>query len=81
MLARLEKELPPNLARLVRQIAKNLKELERQLERQRAEGERRLSRLENQIRTDAAKALRRLEKAVGPRPASRRKKATRRKKT
>ena len=65
-LRQLEKQLPKNLASGVRELRENLRDLEKQIDKARAEREERWQKLENQIRRDAARALRRLEKAVAP---------------
>jgi hypothetical protein len=79
-LRQLEKRLPKNLASMARELRRNLKEIERQIDRARKEREERWNRIEAQIRRDAARMLRRLEKAVEPRAAAgTRKKATRKK--
>jgi TolA-binding protein len=81
-LRQLEKRLPKNLASMARELRRNLKEIERQIDKARKEREDRWNRLEAQIRGDAARLLRRLEKAVEPRPGGGvRKKATRKKPT
>lgn len=79
-LARLERELPRNLATVVAQVRRRLGELEKQLDRARSElekaraqGERRLARIENQLRSEAVKQMKRLEKAVAPKKKTRRK--------
>lgn len=68
-LHQLEKQLPKNLSRLVKQLRANLKSLQSQVERLRSEGDQRWSRLQTQVRRDAAKVFRRLEKAIEPKPA------------
>jgi len=79
-LRQLEKRLPKNLASVARDLRRNLKEFQRQIDRARKEREDRWNRIEDQIRRDAARVLRRLEKAVEPqRGAGARKKATRKK--
>jgi len=81
-LRQLEKRLPKNLASVARDLRRNLKEFQRQIDRARKERENRWNRIEDQIRRDAARVLRRLEKAVEPqRRAGPRKKATRKKAT
>ena len=75
----LERQLPARLARGVRELRRNMKDLERQIDKARVEREARWRRLETQIRTDAARALRRLERAVEPRKPARKKTATRKK--
>ena len=79
-LRQLEKRLPENLASVARELRRNVKDFQRQIDRARKEREDRWNRIETQIRRDAARVLRRLEKAVEPRPAAgTRKKATRKK--
>ena len=68
-LRQLEKQLPFDLQRLVRQLRANLKDLQTQLERMRADREGRWNRMQLQVRRDAARLFRRLEKAVEPKPA------------
>ena len=68
-LHRLEKQLPKNLSRMVKQLRANLKSLQTQVERLRAQGDLRWSRLQTQVRRDAARVFRRLEKAIEPGPA------------
>lgn len=81
-LRQLEKRLPKNLASVARDLRRNLKDFQRQIDRARKEREDRWNRVETQIRRDAARVLRRLEKAVEPqRGAGARKKATPRKTT
>ena len=65
-LRQLEKQLPKNLAGGVKELRKNLRDLQRQIDKARKERDDRWQKLENQIRKDAARALRRLEKAVAP---------------
>ena len=82
-LHQLEAQLPPNARKLVRDLRKNLKTLQKQLEQARADGEARWRKLEHQVRRDAARLIRRLEKAVSP-PARKRapaRKTTTRRKT
>ena len=80
-LDRLQRDLPPNLARALQQIRRNLLELETQIEKARADRESRWSRAEVQLRGDLARLIRRLEKAVEPRPTARKKKTAAKKKT
>jgi hypothetical protein len=81
-LGQLEKRLPKNLASVARDLRRNLKGFQRQIDRARKEREDRWNRIEAQIRRDAVRVLRRLEKAVEPRPGPvARKKATRKKAT
>jgi TolA-binding protein len=68
-LRQLEKRLPKNLASVTRELRRNLKEFQRQIDKARKEREDRWNRIEGQIRRDAARLLRRLEKAVEPRKA------------
>jgi hypothetical protein len=70
-LKRLERQLPEPVARLMRDLVKNLREAQRQLEAARAERDARWKKLQLQIRRDAARLLRQLEKAVEP-PKARR---------
>lgn len=77
-LHQLEKRLPGNLASITRELRRGLKELQRQIDNARKDREDRWTRLEAQIRRDAARLLRRLERAVEPRATrSARKKAAR----
>ena len=76
-LRQLEKQLPKNLSRMVRQLRANLSTLQSQIERLRADRDARWTRLQTQVRRDAAKLFRRLEKAVEPKPASTRTRASR----
>ena len=79
---KLEKRLPKNLAGVARDLRRNLKDFQRQIDKARMEREDRWNRIEAQIRRDAARVLRRLEKAVEPRSsAPKRKKAVRKKAT
>jgi len=79
-LHQLEKRLPGNLASMARELRRSLKELQRQIDNARKDREDRWNRIEAQIRRDAARLLRRLERAVEPRATgSARKKATRKK--
>ncbi len=80
-LDRLERDLPPNFARALQQIRRSLVQLEKQIDKGRADGERRWNRAETQLRSDLARLIRRLEKAVEPRPAARKKKVAAKKKT
>jgi hypothetical protein len=75
-LRQLEKQLPKNLSRMVRQLRANLRTLQSQIERLRADRDARWSRLQTQVRRDAARLFRRLEKAVEPKPASPRARAS-----
>ncbi len=75
-LDRLERDLPPNFARALQQIRRSLVQLEKQIDKGRADGERRWNRAETQLRRDLARLIGRLEKAVEPRPAARKKKKT-----
>ena len=75
-LHQLEKQLPKNLSRMVRQLRANLRTLQAQIERLRADRDARWARLQTQVRRDAAKLFRRLEKAVEPKPASRQTRAS-----
>ena len=72
-LDRLERELPSNLAQLVRQVRRGLNDMEKQLEKARSDGERRWSKIETRLRSDTARLLRKLEKAVEPPKRTRRK--------
>ena len=65
-LQRLERQLPTPIARLMRELVKNLREAQRQLEAVRSEREARWGKLQTQLRRDAARLLRQLEKAVEP---------------
>jgi TolA-binding protein len=76
-LHQLEKQLPKNLSRMVRQLRANLRALQSQIERLRADRDDRWTRLQMQVRRDAARLFRRLEKAVEPKPAARRTRASR----
>ena len=79
-LRQLEERLPKNLASVARDLRRNLKEFQRQIDKARKEREDRWNRIEAQIRRDAARVLRRLEKAVEPQgSAGARKKAARKK--
>jgi DNA-binding protein H-NS len=69
-LDRLERQLPAPVRRLLRQLVRNLQQAQRQLERARAERDVRWQKLQTQIRRDAARLLRQLERAVEP-PAPR----------
>ena len=81
-LRQLEKRLPKNLAGVARDLRRNLNKFQRQIDRARKEREDRWNRIEDQIRRDAVKVVRRLEKAVEPqRKTVARKKATRKKAT
>ena len=68
-LRQLEKQLPFDLSRLVKQLRSNLKDLQAQVERMRADREGRWNRMQIQVRRDAARLFRRLEKAIEPKPA------------
>ena len=76
-LHQLEKQLPKNLSRMVRQLRANLRALQSQIERLRADRDVRWARLQTQVRRDAARLFRRLEKAVEPKPTSRTVRASR----
>ena len=65
-LKRLERQLPAPIARLMRDLVKNLREAQRQLEAARSERDVRWKKLQTQLRSDAARLLRQLEKAVEP---------------
>jgi chromosome segregation ATPase len=67
-LHQLERQLPKNLSRMVKQLRANLKSLQAQVEKLRAERDQRWNQLQTQVRRDAAKLFRRLEKAVEPKP-------------
>jgi peptidoglycan hydrolase CwlO-like protein len=69
-LRQLEKQLPKNLSRMVRQLRANLSTLQTQIERLRSDGDARWARLQTQVRRDAARLFRRLEKAVEPKAAA-----------
>ena len=74
----LERRMPANLRGPVRDLRANLRALPEQIDKARAERDERWRRLERQLRSDAARLLRRLEKAVsgsGSRKASTRKKS------
>ena len=71
-LGRLERQLPAPLGRMLRDLVKNLREAQRQLEAARAERDKRWQKLQTQLRSDAARMLRQLEKRVEPRPKARR---------
>jgi hypothetical protein len=85
----LERRLPKNLRGALRDLRSNLKALQRQVDRARVEREQRWRRLEKRIRSDTARLLRRLERAVAPagsssassKPRARRKSTARKKKT
>jgi hypothetical protein len=79
-LRQLEKQLPFDLSKLVRQLRSTLEDLQAQVERMRADREGRWNRMQLQVRRDAARLFRRLEKAVEP-PKTARKSRSRRKKT
>jgi TolA-binding protein len=66
-LHQLEKRLPGNLASMARELRRGLEELQRQIDNARKDREDRWNRIEAQIRRDAARLLRRLERAVEPR--------------
>ena len=66
-LQRLERQLPAPIARLMRELMRNLREAQRQLEAARSERDVRWKKLQTQLRSDAARLLRQLEKAVEPR--------------
>ena len=72
-LDRLERELPSNLGQLVRQVRRGLNDMEKQLEKARSDGERRWSKIETRLRSDTARLLRKLEKAVEPPKRTRKK--------
>lgn len=76
-LRELQKRLPKNLRGAVGDLRKNIKSLQSQVDRVRAERDARWQRLETQIRRDAARVLRRLEKAVAPASKGRKKPARR----
>jgi hypothetical protein len=81
-LQQLEKRLPKNLVSVARDLRRNLKDFQRQIDKARKEREDRWNRIESQVRRDAARMLRRLEKAVEPQAkAGARKKAARKKTT
>ena len=65
-LARLRRQLPAPLSRMLRDLLNNLREAQRQLEKARAERDVRWQKLQTQLRSDAARLLRQLEKAVEP---------------
>ena len=62
----LEKQLPPKAARRVNELRKTVKDLERQIDKARKDAEARLHKAELQIRKDAVKVLRRIERAIEP---------------
>jgi len=66
-LSKLERQLPAPLGRMLRGLIGNLREAQRQLEAARTERDARWQKLQTQLRTDAARLLRQLEQAVGPR--------------
>jgi hypothetical protein len=70
-LRQLEKQLPDNLSRMVRRLRANLRDLQAQMERLRVDREARWNRIQTQVRRDAARLFRRLEKAVEPKPERR----------
>lgn len=65
-LARVERELPPNLARGVHQLRARLHGFEKQLVRARSESERRWLKQQQQVRAELVRLLQRLERAVAP---------------
>ena len=65
-LKRLERQLPAPIARLMRELVKNLREAQHQLEAARSERDTRWQKLQTQLRRDAVRLLRQLEKAVEP---------------
>ena len=79
----LEKRLPQNMRGIVREVRANLHRVQQQMDKARREREQRWRRLEEEIRGEIAKLLRRLEKAVATntpaRTKTRRKKPARRK--
>jgi hypothetical protein len=76
------KKATKNLASVARDLRRNLNKFQRQIDRARKEREDRWNRIEDQIRRDAVRVLRRLEKAVEPQQRTgARKKATRKKAT
>ena len=80
-LNRLEKELPPNLRRLVKQVRRNLNDMQKQLEKARTDREARWNQMETQMRRDAVKLIKRLEKVIEPKTARKLRKKTAPKKT
>ena len=81
-LAQLQKQVPKGMQGVVRDLRKNLRDVQRQIEKAQAEREERWQRLETQVRTDTARLLKRLEKAIEPSPARKAaKKSTARRKT
>jgi hypothetical protein len=71
-LGRLERQLPAPLRRMLRDLVRNLREAQRQLDAARAERDKRWQKLQTQLRSDAARMLRALEKRVEPGPKTRR---------
>jgi hypothetical protein len=80
-LQQLEKRLPKNLVGVAHDLRRNLKDFQRQIDKARKEREDRWNRIESQLRRDAARMLRRLEKAVEPEARTAARKKTARKKT
>lgn len=74
----LQKQLPAGAAKRVGELRKNVKELERRVDKARADAEKRFHKVETDMRQDAAKTLRRLEKMIQPK---KKKKSTRKKKS
>lgn len=79
-LRQLEKRLPKNLASVARDLRRSLTKFQRQIDRVRKEREDRWNQIEDQIRRDAVRVLRRLEKAVEPQRRTGARKKTARKK-
>jgi len=71
-LERLTRQLPAPLGRMLRDLVANLREAQRQLEAARSERDKRWQKLQTQLRSDAARMLRMLERRVEPRARTRR---------
>jgi hypothetical protein len=67
---------------LVKDLRRNLGDLQKQIDKARAERDERWRKVENQVRTDTVRLLKRIEKAVAPpKPAKKARKASRKKAT
>lgn len=73
----IQKQLPAGAARRVGELRKTVKNVERQADKARADAEKRLHKAETEIRKDALKVLRRIERAIeGPKKKRKTKKKT-----
>jgi malate synthase len=74
-LRRLERQLPAPVRRMLRDLAKSLRDAQRQLEAARKDRDQRWRKLQKELRGDAGRLVRQLERAVMPRGAQKTRRA------